>query len=159
MLTISLWPSTSFKTVFHLFKASEAQTHGLDAPPLSSNWRSRCAREEDEVSFAHFYSLITFTGPQSHLCNHGDADKVTHDYSSMVPPDWTAPKSLARRIHQRSLCPCSTSICPSGWWKSISAALSLFFTSGLHGSFLLPIYLSSRDVPPISQTLTTSPSS
>lgn len=23
----------------------------------------------------------------------------------MAPPDWTAPESLAKRIHQRSLCP------------------------------------------------------
>lgn len=50
-------------------------------------------REETEWWLAHFYSLITFTGPQSHLCIHGDADKVTHDYSSMVLPDWTAPES------------------------------------------------------------------
>lgn len=66
--------------------------------------------KETEKPLAHFYSLITFTGPQSHLCNHGDADKVTHDYSSMALPDWTAPESLEQRIHQRSLCPCSTSI-------------------------------------------------
>lgn len=62
---------------------------------------------------ACLYSLITFTGPQSHLRNHGDTDKVTHDYSSPVPPDWTAPESLAKRIHQHSLCPCSTSVHPS----------------------------------------------
>lgn len=102
------------KPVLLILEAREAQTHGLDAPLLCSNWRSRCAREETERRLAHFYSLITFTGPQSHLRNHGDADKVTHDYSSMALPDWTAPESLAKRIHQRSLCPCSTSICPSG---------------------------------------------
>lgn len=69
--------------------------------------------KEKEQRLAHFYSLITFTGPQSHLRNHGDAHKVTRDYSSMAQPDWTAPESLAKRIHQRSLCPCSTSVCPS----------------------------------------------
>lgn len=70
--------------------------------------------KEAEHRLAHFYSLITFTGPQSHLCNHGDADKVTHDYSSMALPDWTAPESHVKRIHQHSLCPCSTSKCLSG---------------------------------------------
>lgn len=110
--------------------------------------------KETERRLAHFYSLIAFTGPQSHLRNHGDADKVTHDYSSMAPPDWTAPKSPAKRIHQRSLCSCSTSICPWGWRGSISAALSLFFTltSGFNPtpSSLLSNYLSSLHVPPIS---------
>lgn len=94
-----------------------------------------------ERRLAHFYSLITFTGPQSHLRNHGDADKVTHDYSSMAVPDWTAPESLAKHIHQLSLCPCSTSICPSGWWGSISAALRLFFT--LTSCLNLTLHLSS----------------
>lgn len=50
--------------------------------------------KKTERRSAHFHSLITFTGPQSHLRNHGDADKVTHDYSSMAPPDWTAPRAL-----------------------------------------------------------------
>lgn len=59
--------------------------------------------KEAEWRLAHFYSLITFTGPQSHLRNHGDADKVTHDYSSMALPDWTAPESNVKRIHQHSL--------------------------------------------------------
>lgn len=54
-------------------------------------------RKETEKPVAHFCSFITFTGPQSHLSNHGDADKVTHDYSSVVLPDWTAPESFEKR--------------------------------------------------------------
>ena len=95
---------------------------------LGSNWWSRCTWEGDGAAFRPFLFPHHIHRAQSHLCNHGDADKVTHDYSSVVPSDWTAPESLAKRIHQRSLCPRSTSMCPSGWWESISAALSLFST-------------------------------
>lgn len=44
-------------------------------------------RKKTPRRLANFCSLVTFAGPQSHLRNHGDADKVTHDYSSMVEPD------------------------------------------------------------------------
>lgn len=86
----------------HHPESKEARPHFLDGPLPESNWRLKCAREKDDLRL-HF--LITFTGPQSHPRNHGDTDKVTHDYSSAALPDWTAPESFAKRIHQRSLCP------------------------------------------------------
>lgn len=110
-----------------MLEAGEAQHMTWMLPCWALIGDQDVRRKETERRLAHFYSLITFTGPQSHLRNHGNADKVTHDYSSMELPDWTAPGSLAKCIHQRSLCPCSTSTCPSGWLESISA-LSLFFT-------------------------------
>lgn len=60
-------------------------------------------RKETEKPVAHFCSFITFTGPQSHLRNHGDADKVTHDYSSVAPPDWTAPESFKKKKKKQSV--------------------------------------------------------
>lgn len=45
------------------------------------------SRKETTHHLGNFYSLVTFIGPQSHLRIHGDADKVTHNYSSMVAPD------------------------------------------------------------------------
>lgn len=157
IFTISPGPFTSIITFLPLLEAREARKHMAWMLPCRALIGDQDVRgKKTERRLAHFHSLITFTGPQSHLRNHGDADKVTHDYSSMAPPDWTAPESLAKRIHQRSLCPCSTSIRPSGWWGRISAALGLFFTFTsclnltLHLASCPPNYLSSRDVPPIS---------
>lgn len=99
----------------HHLKSKEAWPHFLDGPLPESNWWLKCAREKRHQHLVRLHFLITFTGPQSHPRNHGDTDKVTHDYSSAVLPDWTAPKSLAKRIHQRSLCPYSTSVQPSSW--------------------------------------------
>lgn len=91
---------------------------------LNVNWKM------GEQHLAHFHSLIRFTGQQSHLRNHGDADKVTHDYSSVVPPDWSDTPPPPLHTHWSSQCPCSTSLCPSGG-GSITDDPRLFFTSGL----------------------------
>lgn len=102
----------------------------LHCQNLIGDWNVRGKKTKPHL--AGLYSLITFTGPQSHLRNHGDTDKVTHDYSSAVLPDWTAPKSLAKRIHQRSLCPCSTSVKASSWcW---GCKVLHFSSSGSHFS-------------------------
>lgn len=72
------------------------------------------SRKETTHHLGNFYSLVTFIGPQSHLRIHGDADKVTHNYSSMVAPDWANPrlhpKQPCRSVLINSLCPCSTSV-------------------------------------------------
>lgn len=87
-----------------------------------------------EQHLAHFHSLIRFTGQQSHLRNHGDADKVTHDYSSVVPPDWSDTPTPTS-THSKSLVKMHSlkqpvSLCPSGG-GSITDDPRLFFTSGL----------------------------
>lgn len=75
-------------------------------------------RKETEKPVAHFCSFITFTGPQSHLRNHGDADKVTHDYSSVAPPDWTAPESFKKKKKKTISAACVPALpqfAPSRW--------------------------------------------
>lgn len=86
--------------------------------------------KETERRLADFYSLITFTGPHSHLRNHGDADKVTHDYSSMALPDWTAPESHVKRIHQQACVPALPQYAPQDD-EGASLLLSVCFSHSL----------------------------
>lgn len=75
----------------HDFRLSAAgqqvPAHGLETPCWTLTDDLDVRKRKTMHHLANFYSLITFIGPQSHLRNHGDADKVTHDYSSMVEPD------------------------------------------------------------------------
>lgn len=104
---------------------------------LIGDWNVRGKKTNHDSAGLHL--LITFTEPVSHPRNHSDTDKVTHDYSSAVLPDWTAPKSLAERIHQHSLCPYSTSVQSSGWCWSCKGPCFFLFRFPITSLSLTPV--------------------
>lgn len=111
-----------------------------------------CAGRRLEQRLAHFYSLITFTGPQSHLRNHGDADKVTHDYSSIGGAWLDSPREPCK-TYSSALPVCLLYLNMPLRRKHPCLCLFLTLTSCLHlTSHLSPLlsnYLSSLHVPPI----------
>lgn len=104
--------SAWYITFISLLQASRFQHTAWKLPCWALIVDLDVRRKRTMNHLANFYSLITFIGPQSHLRNHGDADKVTHDYSSMAEADWANPRLLpkepCRSVFINSLCPCST---------------------------------------------------
>lgn len=104
--------SAWYMTFISLLQASRFQHMAWKLPRWALIVDLDVRRKRTMHHLANFYSLITFIGPRSHLRNHGDADKVTHDYSSMVEPDCANPRLLpkepCRSVFINSLRPCST---------------------------------------------------